>query len=440
MKAIPGYPAKKSDWFWCIMGCVWGAGLLVHVAPFLHWSHARTPAALIHWIVYLPLSAVAVLAFRALLALAPEAPNESKNVGYISRLDHLRFFAAILVVMFHFYHGLVPLEDSSQNPLLTLFGEGSSGVDLFFVLSGFIFGLIGQGKIIHYGNFMLSRLVRVYPLYLLGIVIVMAANRGRFTPLDFGLLFLPVLNLDYLPTLPGFGQLWTIGLEFQFYLIFPFLMAFVARHGARYLVGLMVLGLAVRGFYFSDVGTVRDISQWSMLGRFDQFAIGILAATWYFRRGQRQTSPVHLGLAIMAVLAGLQWLAVWGGYQRGEKSPLWIIWDTVEGVMWAYLVVSYLTCRVELPRWWDQLLSRLGQLSFSIYVFHSYAMYWALKHFASTVITGSREWDAVLLGLFICVPLAVLIALPSYHLIEKQFFVFRRKYVEPLPSSVSRVK
>jgi peptidoglycan/LPS O-acetylase OafA/YrhL len=440
MKAIPGFPAKKSDWFWVSVGCVWGAGLLVYVAPFLHWSHARGPAALIHWAVYLPVSAVVVLAYRALLELVPEASNESKNLGYISRLDHLRFFAAMLVVMFHFYHGLIPLEAYSENPLLTLFSEGSSGVDLFFVLSGFIFGLIGQGKIIHYGNFILSRLVRVYPLYLLGIVIVMATNRGRFTPLDFGLLFLPALNLDYLPTLPGFGQLWTIGLEFQFYLIFPFLMAFVARHGARYLVGLMGLGLAVRTFYFFDVGTVRDISQWSMLGRFDQFAIGMCAAAWYFQRGRRLTSPLHLGLAVLMVLAGLQWLAHWGGYQRGEKSPLWIVWDTIEGVIWAYLLVSYLTCRLELPLWWDQTLSRLGRLSFSIYVFHSYAMYWVLKHFAATVITGAREWDAVLLGLFICVPMAVLIALPCYHLIEKQFFIFRRKYVEPLPAPISGEK
>ena len=133
MSSIPGYPAKKSDWFWCVLGCVWGAGLMVHVAPFLHWSHARIPAALIHWLVYLPLSAVAVLAFRALLQIAPEAPHESKNVDYISRLDHLRFLAAILVVMFHFYHGMIPMEAYSGNPLLTLFSEGSSGVDLFFV-------------------------------------------------------------------------------------------------------------------------------------------------------------------------------------------------------------------------------------------------------------------------------------------------------------------
>ncbi len=425
---------KKSAWAWPVAGCIWGAGLLVHDVPFLHWSHAPVAAAILQWLAYLPVAALLVAGFRALLQLAPEAANESKNVGYIGRLDHLRFFAAILVVMYHFYHGIVPLEAMSNNPLLSLFGEGSSGVDLFFVLSGFIFGVIGQGKIIHYGNFIFSRLVRIYPLYLLGIVIVVGANHGQFSPLDTGLLLFPMLNVDALPTLPGFGQLWTIGLEFQFYLIFPFLMVFITRHGAKYLLGLMALGLMVRGFYFFDRGTVRDLSQWSMLGRFDQFALGLLAAAWYFRRGARLASPVHLGLAIVAMFGCLQWLAVWGGFHRGEKSALWIIWDTVEGVVWAYLLLSYLSCRIVFPRWWDETFSRLGKLSFSIYVFHSYAMYWAVKSFGATVLTGSRDVDAVLLGLFICVPMAVLIALPSYHLIEKQFFVFRRKYVEPLPA------
>ncbi len=419
---------------WSVVGCVWGAGLLAHGVPFLHWSHAPLAATFLHWLVYLPVSALLVVGFRALLGLAPEAASESKNVGYIARLDHLRFFAAVLVVMYHFYHGLVPLEAKSDNPLLSLFGEGSSGVDLFFVLSGFIFGLIGQGKKIHYGNFIFSRLVRIYPLYLLGIVIVTAANVGLLSPGDIALLLFPVLDVGMLPGLPGFGQLWTIGLEFQFYLVFPFLMVFVARHGAKYLVGLMVLGLMLRGFYFFDRGTVRDICQWSMLGRFDEFAVGMLAASWSYLRGQRLASPLHLGLAVVAMLGCFQWLAVWGGFHRGEKSMLWIVWNTVEGVMWAYLLLSYLACRIVLPRWWDETLSKLGQLSFSIYVFHSYAMYWVLGHFRGVSITGTHEVDAALLGLLVCVPLAVVIALPSYHLIEKQFFVFRRKYVEPLPA------
>ena len=421
-----------ARFIWPLLGAAWVAALAVHQSPFLHWSHAPRAAWLLQWLAYLPPGMMLAVGFRWLISRAPEAATASKNVVYLSRLDHLRFFAAGLVVMYHFYHGLIPLDRRSDRWLLNLCNDGSYGVDLFFVLSGFIFGFIGDGKAIHYGNFLYSRLFRIFPLYLLGILICVAANPGRFSPMDIALLIVPVVDVGVMPGLPGYGQLWTIGLEFQFYLLFPFLMRFANRHGPGYLAGLIVLALALRGYYFWENGSARDLGQWTMVGRFDEFALGMLAAGLYRRRPQLFESPLHLLAAVAAMLGTFKWSSQWGGYQLGEKSVMWIGWPTIQGLMWAYLGLSYLSCRVRIPAFVDTTLSQLGKLSFSIYVFHTYALVWTLRRVGGGALTTDPEINAALMGLAVCLPLAVLIALPSYHLIEKQFFEMRRKYVSPL--------
>jgi len=78
----------------------------------------------------------------------------SYNTEYYPRLDHLRFFAAMIVVIGH--------------SLSLPFNIGHSGVTLFFVLSGFIFTLITNGgeKKIDYKKFIYNRILRIYPLFI----------------------------------------------------------------------------------------------------------------------------------------------------------------------------------------------------------------------------------------------------------------------------------
>jgi len=422
---------------WALLGAAWFAGLATWRLPFLHWHHFPVTAAILHGLTYFPaflLVAAMFIYFES--ARGPAAPA-SKNIGYIPRLDHLRFFAASLVVMYHYYHTVVPGGAPVQNPIYCLFSEGSSGVDLFFVLSGLIFGLISHGRKVRYFDFLVSRIVRIYPLYLFAIAVVVATHFGMFNALDSALLMFPIFEVASFPGgLPGFGQLWTIGLEFQFYLIFPFLAAFVLRSGPRYLWGLLALAIGLRWVYFTQGGPVRDLSYWSLLGRIDEFIAGLLASQLFARRPRLFSHPGHLVLSIAAMLGGIYWLTVWGGFFNGADSPWWIVWSTVEGAFWAYLALSYLSCRIGVWSWLDESLARLGQLSFSIYVMHTYAVLWTQKYLAPIHLTSSREADAALGGLLVCLPLAVLSAVPTYHLIEKQFFIYRRKYTEERGSGV----
>jgi peptidoglycan/LPS O-acetylase OafA/YrhL len=417
---------------WSILGSAWISAVLSWRWPF--WQipgHALWGAAA-QFILCFAFCSVVAWCFFAANGTVPIKTVESKNIGHISRLNHLRFFAAVLVVLYHFYHSAVPLTARNRNVILNVIGEGSSAVGLFFVLSGFIFGLIGYEKKIRYFDFLWSRIVRIYPLYLFALLIVVASHRTQFTPGDFAILLFPVLDTIILPGLPGFGQLWTVAVEFQFYLIFPFLAAFVVRNGYRYLFGLLLLVIGVRLLYYTELGSTRDISYWTLLGRIDEFVLGIGSAWLFVKKQQFFSHPIHLVFAGAIALAAIQWLVAWGGYYNGANSALWVVWPTIAGAVSGYLLLSYICCRIRLPALLDGSLDKLGALSFSIYVMHSFALDWTIKYAPSLKFTDRVDLNAALVGSLICVPAAVIIAWGTYHMIEKQFFVFRRKYTEPV--------
>jgi peptidoglycan/LPS O-acetylase OafA/YrhL len=434
----PGPPFWRTitalELFWSVAVSAWISVILAWLWPFWQIPGHRLWAAAAQFILCLLLGLVAAGCFFAANGTVPTKTVESKNIGHIARLNHLRFFAAVLVVLYHFYHSAVPLEARGKNVLLNVIAEGSSAVGLFFVLSGFIFGLIGYEKKIRYFDFLWSRIIRIYPLYLFALLILMASHRGRYASGDFALLLFPVFDTGALPGLPGFGQLWTVGVEFQFYLIFPFLAAFVVRNGYRYLFGLLLLVISVRLLYYTELGSARDISYWTLLGRIDEFVLGIGSAWLFVKKRDFFSHPLHLVLAGAAALAAVQWLVAWGGYFNGVNSMLWVVWPTIAGVVSSYLLLSYVSCRIRLPTLLDGSLDKLGSLSFSIYVMHSFAMYWTIKYAAGLRLAERTDLNATLVGLLVCVPAAVILSWGTYHLIEKQFFVFRRKYTEPLPA------
>jgi peptidoglycan/LPS O-acetylase OafA/YrhL len=253
------------------------------------------------------------------------------------------------------------------------------------------------------------------------------------------MLLLPCFIISYLPALPGFGQLWTIGLEFQFYLLFPFLAMFILRNGHRYLIGVLLLAIGLRTLYYPELGTVKNIGYGTLLGRIDQFVIGMGAAWIYLRHRSLLSHPGHLVAAVILAIGSCQWLIAWDSLGTGAGSPLWIIWPTAEGAIWGYLTLSYVSCRMTLPALLDQGLAQLGALSFSIYVMHNFAVAWTQKYAATLSLTGQPDVDGVLQDVFICVPLSVIIAWFTYNLVEKQFFIYRRKYVEPAAAPAAPV-
>ena len=359
---------------------------------------------------------------------------------YLSRLDHLRFFAAALVVLFHYFHTRVG-DLRSGNPLVSFIDEGHTGIALFMVISGFIFTVIAGDRQIHYGGFIKNRVLRIYPLSVFAVFLqlfISTYNDQR----NYGFLqllgWLMPFRSETVPLSPYFVQLWTIWVEFQFYLIFPFLLAFSRRHGSRYLWAWLGLLVLVRALVFAASGSVRFVAYETIFGRLDQFIIGmLLGRLWQARSGRNGgnepgQSPLWLALVGLSVLLGLHLFSRKVGFSE-LASPFWIVWPGIEAALWAGFLWAYLHTRwpgpLTLRRGVDRLLASLGAASFSIYVMHNLVIA-AWKAQLPGLVTGAGPVaDALATGALLVLPAVLAVAAVTYCLIERPFFALRGPYL-----------
>ncbi|MCC2596129.1 acyltransferase [Pusillimonas sp. MFBS29] len=356
----------------------------------------------------------------------------SPNTVYLSRLDHLRFYAAALVLVYHYFHRFVG-NVAYNNPLASLINEGHVGIGLFMVLSGFIFSVIAQGKVIHYGWFIFNRFIRIYPLYVFAVFLAVSlmvynqgqVHRGVFDILGWLLAFRPPTIVE----VPYFPHLWTIPVEFSFYLLFPFLHRFFTERGVRYFLGLLALLLVLRIGVYLEYGTVRFLAYETVFGRLDQFLIGYLCG-WLYAEGRWSKAlgfPLALPIAFGVLLLTVQWLNQRGG-SLNMDAWWWTIWPLVEGLAWAFLVLAYMHFRIPIPKRVDRVLSRLGEYSFSIYIVHMFVVIVASKHIGLLGLSSNIAVDATLSALLTALPLTLLISALTYAVIEKPFLAYRRVY------------
>lgn len=355
----------------------------------------------------------------------------SQNTPYISRLDHLRFFAALLVIAYHVAGASVPAD--ALNPVLVLVRQGESGVGLFMVLSGFILTRISLGKQISYGSFLYNRLVRIYPLYVFAIVVTAYTGSRNMDFLSI-MSMLSTVGVVAGVNVPKFQQIWTIAVEFQFYLIFPFLVRFLGKHGARYIVGLVAMAVIVRGMMYITDGSIKDAAYWTIVGRIDQFCVGMLAAVVYGNRKAFFSSPLALAGALAVVYCwALFWFDLTGGFYSPDsaRSALWIISPTVEALLWAVLALAYLEQTWPITRLADKTLAFLGAISFSLYIWH-FPIIAAMHKVPGIFIFPAWGMNFAL----VVMPITVAVSSLSYFVIEKPFFAIRKTYVAPAAGSL----
>lgn len=359
----------------------------------------------------------------------------SPNTFYLSRLDHLRFFAAALVVVFHYFHHFVP-NVAFNNPLASLVNEGHVGIGLFMVLSGFIFSVIAQGKNIHYGWFIYNRFIRIYPLYIFAVflaVTLMVYNLDQTTRSVFDIFgWLLAFRPATIAEVPYFPHLWTIPVEFSFYLLFPFLHTFFTRYGVKHFVGILLLMFLVRAAVYAEYGSVRFLAYETLFGRLDQFLIGYLCGWLYtLGRGRQWLGfPPVLAAATALLLAVVWWLNQQGG-AHNMTAGWWVVWPLVEGLAWAGVVMSYMYCRIPIPDAIDKGLSKLGEYSFSIYVVHMFVVVIVAKRIGLLGLSSNPAIDATLSALILGLPPTILVAALTHAVIEKPFLSFRKVYVRP---------
>jgi peptidoglycan/LPS O-acetylase OafA/YrhL len=364
----------------------------------------------------------------------------SPNIRYLVGLDHLRALAALLIVFYHGLHLLSFFPRSvgkdpyalwiyTHNPFVALLEEGHTAVALFMVLSGFVFSVAAAGKEIDYFAFLKNRFLRIYPLFVFMLLVGSSAFPKTYTFL--GALQSLFFQADFqgAADLGSFSQMfWAVGVEFQFYLLFPFLHRFLERHGMRWAAAAIALCLLFR-LIATLLGTTnaRDISYWHLIGRLDQFLIGMLTARVFLRLRHTRLRWGWLSVAstvvVLAVILAFNQL---GGY---PKVTLWkVAWPTVEALAWAPLLLTYTSFADRVPAAVSRPLAAMGSISYSLYLLHLPCIA-ILPRLFKPVFANDPNLASQLYVALVILPVLVPLAALSYYVIERPFLAQRVRYL-----------
>jgi len=355
----------------------------------------------------------------------------STSGEYYLRLDQLRALAAYLVFMWHFLHGVngIPVAFHVEPlPPFSIIDEGHLGVSLFMSLSGFLFVRLLQNRKVFYLGFIWNRILRLLPLLLL--VLLIGWLRLNVNNAE------EVVKINYLnsiaqgwrlPSLPNGG--WSITVEFHYYLVLPILLYAIARYGVRVLAFLLFLSIGVRAYLFVNDGTVQLLSYLTLVGRIDQFLLGMLAAIVARRH------PVPRWLMVFGVLIFTLIYQLFdhcgGFYDCGDfpsKSQLWIFLPTIEGLFFALLISWFDAQKIENPSSWARCIAHAGQWSYGLYLLHPFWVFGVASWLYLKLGWISNFYAALLVGTGVYL-LSLPIAWLSWRFVESPFLKLRVNYV-----------
>ncbi len=337
-------------------------------------------------------------------------------------IQYLRGAAALMVVYHHADFQLLKLTGEGR---LLFSGLGAAGVDIFFVISGFIMWVTTHGAPVTPAQFLYRRFVRIAPLYwaitvfvaLLTIAAPRLFNTTAFDPahIAFSLLFIPVPH-PALPhhVLPFFIQGWTLNYEMFFYLIFALT---IWRAGSYRLAAIVTIlaALAVLGLMIEPQNAqIRFFTSTLIL----EFVFGAFVGWLYVRR---KTLPAYaplalLGLGVTAFLgAGLADI----GYGPNGFDPMRALYW---GVPATAIVAGAAFMKPRAEGVCHLTLSALGNASYSLYLSHLIALPATVIVWGFLGLQATGVWAGALATFMLFS--AVIGGWLTYIVIEKPMTVF----------------
>ncbi len=360
----------------------------------------------------------------------------SARLRHIRELDGIRGIAALSVFFHHAcYTSIRPQEWGPGIRGLYHFSTfGFTGVDLFFVLSGFLItSLLIQDRTspAFYRNFYWKRVLRILPLYVLCLVGVFFFVPDSHRYVLLAALF--IVNFAQIFHVASAGPFWTLAIEEQFYLLWP---TVVRRRSiaqlTRWSIGIglsaviLRLAAAAVGHHNYDLTFLHC----------DGLAIGAFIACLYSQRSGENASSSFIPTRWIATafFAGAVLFAILFLPYSGKKEIAFMAAagqtgiSLLAGSIIAFVIVHSGARYLAIFR--SRLLTFFGLISYAFYLVHSYVLM-AYDHLRGPLPPG--DLTAYFLRFFTLLAISVGISLLTYYLIERPALSLR-KYVLASPS------
>lgn len=372
----------------------------------------------------------------------------SKTSVYFPGLNGLRFFAAFAVIITHIelLKGQFGILNYWDNPLINVFGVW--GVEFFFVLSGFLITYLllverkNHGKISVKGFYM-RRVLRIWPLYYL-LVIVGFFVLPQFESLHINYLqdafetnfwgmlvayvvIFPNVATSLYPAVPHIGQLWSIGVEEQFYIVWPWLMRSKIPKELL-MVGIVVLFVGIKAVLlllnqvYPESTALDVVMQLLVTMKFECMAIGALGAYYLYQKNEQilriLKHPVVYVLAFAVAPAQL--------YLAPEQfQDAYFLLNAVSFL----IIILNVSTSSKSNRWLEnRVFNYLGKISYGIYMYHMMiiAMVLSLLKGWTDPMQPTLWWNVLIYATVLVLTFAV--AGFSYAYFESFFLNLKKKF------------
>lgn len=366
--------------------------------------------------------------------------------AHLPALDGVRAVAILMVIVCHVVivchtANELPGMTKAQNLFASLAGMGWMGVDLFFVLSGFLItGILldvrNPTKALR--NFYARRVLRIVPLYVVYLLFIMLAAPAlglssieETAKLRHTQLWYWTYSMNFLVARDNWGattllvsHLWSLAVEEQFYLLWPVAALLLSPLTVRRTAVGCVIGAEVFRLMVILGGAGGHVNYVLLPSRMDSLAAGaFLACAFRDPALWPRILRARQGLTFVALLLMLATVLFHGTLDSQSSVGQLVLYPAV--VAMATVVVS---TGANGARWLSgRLMGFIGRISYGMYVWHILALRLVLTRIKIPEIATEESWwtfyAVTMIGTIFC---AMLIALVSWHIIEQPFLRLKR--------------
>ncbi|GAB3305393.1 acyltransferase family protein [Hymenobacter tenuis] len=353
--------------------------------------------------------------------------NQSKGV-HLPGLNGIRAIAALAVVFSHINIGLGNFNLPSS-PSLDLAGHG---VTMFFSLSGFLITFLllleKQNSQINIKKFYFRRALRIWPLYFLYLIIFLITayifqliNSKTIVLLPYYLILLANIPQILGTGIEYIGHFWSIAVEEQFYLFWPFLIKKSKYTPQKTITIFILLYFTIRLFFrFIEYKYGIQVLYLAIqVNRFDCMAIGGLGGVIYFNNNEKvlhiiKSIPIQF-LAWTVIL-----LLAFNKYHVAS-----IVDPELISTITVVIIINVCSNEKTLINLDNFIFNFLGKISYGIYVIHPLIIFLYSRLLNTFSLHNNLKYSLIYVGVPI---LTIFLSYLSYEFYEKKFILIKDKY------------
>jgi peptidoglycan/LPS O-acetylase OafA/YrhL len=373
--------------------------------------------------------------------------TSSQQDDRVPELDGMRGLAILMVLFYHIVR-LNPAEVTHPifEKIMQFAEMGWAGVDVFFVLSGFLITSIllrTKKEPGYFKKFYARRILRIFPLYYSSITLIflfvplISPEQTQATRAIWPWYYLYLQNwgnaLNLIPTIFSIGITWSLAIEEQFYMFWPSAVRFLNSKKLGFLsVGLIAFSLILRLVIVERFRKLLDYNKFfyfATITRLDSLILGALLAIlfeseWWRKVLKPIAAPVFL--AGMGTVAYFAWLKP--NSPLVDNYPMYTYGYTIIAITSAALIIMLTTYSKKNPlrsAFRSSVLAFFGKYSYAIYLFHMIPILIFQRLFENNAWDGVGYW-ALFNVITLLIP--VIMALASWNLLEKRMLDLKKHF------------